>query len=416
MKKGILIKYGEIVLKGNNRAQFENVLIKDIHIALKGMGESAIRKEQGRLYISLPDNITDEKEGEEWIREACEKLTYVFGILRICPVDVLDEDQIDFLGRKMAEYVKREFDEPHTFKVICKRANKHYPMNSMEVAAEVGAIVLDEVPSWTVNVHEPEVTLFVELRNQVYIYGKEIKGQGGLPVGTGGKCALLLSGGIDSPVAGWMMARRGIRLCAVYFHAHPYTSERAKEKVLELARLVSRYAGPIPVYVIPFTEIQLAIYEKCHHEKLTIIMRRMMMLIAEKIAEKEGADSLITGENVGQVASQTLASMYCTNAVCHMPVYRPVIAFDKQEIVEIARKIDTFETSILPYEDCCTIFVAKHPTTQPKLADIEEDEKKLYPEVVDQIETAVRDAELYIAHPDRIRKASVQTTGNDESE
>ncbi len=406
MKKGILIKYGEIVLKGNNRAQFENVLIKDIHIALRGMDESAIRKEQGRLYISLPESVTGEREADEWIQEACRRLQYVFGILRICPVDVLEEDAIEIIGRKMAEYVKREFDQEHTFKVICKRANKHYPMNSMEVAAEVGAMVLDEVEGWTVNVHEPEVLLYVELRNQVYIYGKEIAGPGGLPVGTGGKSTLLLSGGIDSPVAGWMMARRGIRLSAVYFHAHPYTSERAKEKVLDLARIVSRYAGPIPVYVIPFTEIQLAIYERCHHEKLTIIMRRMMMLIAEKIAAKEGSDSLITGENVGQVASQTLASMFCTNAVCTLPVYRPVIAFDKQEIVEIARKIDTFETSILPYEDCCTIFVAKHPTTQPKLADIVEAEKPLLADMDEMIDRAVNDAELYLCHPDSYKKVN----------
>ena len=377
MKKGILIKYGEIVLKGINRAQFENVLIKDIHIALRGMDESAIRKEQGRLYISLPESVTGEREADEWIQEACRRLQYVFGILRICPVDVLEEDAIEIIGRKMAEYVKREFDQGHTFKVICKRANKHYPMNSMEVAAEVGAMVLDEVEGGTVNVHEPEVLLYVELRNQVYIYGKEIAGPGGLPVGTGGKSTLLLSGGIDSPVAGWMMARRGIRLSAVYFHAHPYTSERAKEKVLDLARIVSRYSGPIPVYVIPFTEIQLAIYERCHHEKLTIIM-----------------------------ASQTLASMFCTNAVCTLPVYRPVIAFDKQEIVEIARKIDTFETSILPYEDCCTIFVAKHPTTQPKLADIVEAEKPLLVDMDEMIDRAVNDAELYLCHPDSYKKVN----------
>ncbi|MBO6159223.1 MAG: tRNA 4-thiouridine(8) synthase ThiI, partial [Firmicutes bacterium] len=281
MRKGILIKYGEIVLKGNNRAQFENVLIKDIHIALRGMGESAIRKEQGRLYIALPDEIQPGPSAEEWIREACEKLQYVFGILKICPVDVLEDDSIEVVSKAMAAYVRREFDSACTFKVICKRANKRYPMNSMEVAAEVGAVVLDENPAWKVDVHEPQVLLYVELRNQVYIYGKELDGPGGLPVGTGGKATLLLSGGIDSPVAGWKMARRGIRLNAVYFHAHPYTTDRARDKVLELARIMSRYAGPIPVYVIPFTEIQLAIYEKCHHEKLTIIMRRMMMLIAQ---------------------------------------------------------------------------------------------------------------------------------------
>ncbi len=388
MGKGILVKYGEIAIKGNNRALFENALIKNIKHTLRDLGKLWIEKEQGRLFIPAP------KTGaEEWMERAVNGLQNVFGIIGICPVDVLENDEFDTITAAMNTYVDREYEGSHTFKVDCKRANKKYPMNSMEIAKEVGAKVLEAHPDWKVDVHHPEVRLMVELRNQVYVYGKTIPGLGGMPVGTSGKAALLLSGGIDSPVAGWMMAKRGLELCAVYFHAHPYTTDRAKEKVIELARRVSIYSGKIKVYVVPFTEIQLDIYEKCPHEQLTIIMRRIMMRIAEKIAEKEDAQALITGESLGQVASQTLASLYCTNEVCTMPVFRPVIGFDKQEIIDISQKIDTFETSILPYEDCCTIFVAKHPATKPKLMDIQISEKKLV-DLDEQIERAVEGCEI----------------------
>ena len=392
MKKGILIKYGEIVLKKKNRVQFENRLIKDIKVALRDQGTVNISKEQGRFFLEAPDDVLST---EEWVEETVEILTRVFGIIGICPVDVYTEFDMDTICQGMIEYVKREFDRPYTFKVFAKRTDKTYPLDSMAIAARIGEAMLDVLPGWKVDVHEPELKLYAELRSRVYIYGKEIPGLGGLPVGTGGKATLLLSGGIDSPVAGWMMAKRGVQLSAVYFHAHPYTSDRARDKVLELARRVSAYAGPICVYVVPFTEIQLDIYEKCQHEKMTIIMRRMMMRIAEKIAEKEKAQALITGESLGQVASQTLASLNCTNAVCKLPVFRPVIAFDKQDIIEIAKKIDTFETSILPYEDCCTIFVAKHPTTQPRLEAIVESEKPLV-NIEEQIDRAVRDSEMYL--------------------
>lgn len=391
MQKGILIKYGEIVLKGNNRAQFENRLIKDIRVAMKEKNVSCeISKEQGRFFIEAPENGT-----EDWTEQAIEVLTKVFGIIGICPVDVLEENSIETLCKGMVEYVNREFDTPHTFKVIAKRTDKRYPLDSMQIGAKVGEAVLYGCEGWKVDVHDPEVKLFVELRSRIYVYGKEVAGLGGLPVGTGGKATLLLSGGIDSPVAGWMMAKRGVQLNAVYFHAHPYTSDRARDKVLELARRVSIYSGPICVYVVPFTEIQLDIYEKCQHEKMTIIMRRMMMRIAEKIAAKEKSQALITGESLGQVASQTLASLNCTNAVCKLPVFRPVIGFDKQDIIDIAKRIDTFETSILPYEDCCTIFVAKHPTTQPMLSAIEESEKPLV-NIEEQIDRAVHDSDMYL--------------------
>lgn len=391
MKRGILIKYGEIVLKGNNRGQFENRLIKDIKEALKELGPVKVSKEQGRLFVE-----NGKEHDEEWVEAAMEVLTRVFGIIGICPVDVLDDESMETICKGMNEYITREFDEGHTFKVFAKRADKHYPLNSMTIAAKVGEAILDEHSDWTVDVHEPEIKLYVEIRSRVYVYGREIPGPGGLPVGTGGKATLLLSGGIDSPVAGWMMAKRGVQLSAVYFHAHPYTSDRAKEKVLELARRVSCWAGPICVYVVPFTEIQLDIHEKCQAEKMTIIMRRQMMRIAEKIAQKEHATALITGESIGQVASQTMASLNCTNAICTMPVFRPVIAFDKQDIIEIAQRIDTFETSILPYEDCCTIFVAKHPTTQPKLEAIIKSEEPLAATIDEQIERAVNDSEMYL--------------------
>ena len=401
MEKGLLIKYGEIAIKGNNRYQFENVLMLNIKRALAPVGDFWISKEQGRFLVEPREELP-----ETWVRDAVERAGKVFGVIGVSPVDVFDDDSFDNLTSVMLEYIRREYNagqDPSTFKVECRRANKKYPMTSMELASALGAQVLEAFPAWTVDVHNPDIRLFCELRNRVYVYSRTYPGCGGMPVGTGGKATLLLSGGIDSPVAGWMMAKRGVELSAVYFHAHPYTTDRARDKVLELARRISLYAGAIRVYVVPFTEIQLDIYEKCPHEQLTIIMRRAMMWIAERIAEKEGAQALITGESLGQVASQTMASLYCTNAAATMPVFRPVIGFDKQDIVEIAEKIDTFETSILPYEDCCTIFVAKHPETRPKLEKIVKSESHL-DKLEEQIDTAVRDSEIYVARPNGIQK------------
>ena len=391
MDKGILIKYGEIAIKGNNRKTFENLLIQNVCHALRELGKPWIDKEQGRLFVRKPEGAS-----EDWTEKAVDALSMVFGIVGISPVDVYESFDIEDLKQYALDYALREYDgavSSESFKVEAKRADKAYPYTSMEIAAMCGEKILGGCPGWHVDVHKPKLVIWVELRNQVYVYSKTYPGLGGMPAGSAGKGALLLSGGIDSPVAGYMMAKRGLNLCAVYFHAHPYTSERAKDKVIELARLVSRYSGPIRLYVVPFTQIQLDIYEKCPHDQLTIIMRRAMMKIAEKIALKEKAEALITGESLGQVASQTLQSLACTNAVCQMPVFRPVIGFDKDEIVEISRKIGTFETSILPYEDCCTIFVAKHPVTKPKMTNILESETHL-PDLESQIDTAVNDSEI----------------------
>ena len=400
MEKGLLIKYGEIAIKGNNRYQFENVLIMNIKHALSPIGDFWISKEQGRFLVESREELP-----ETWVREAVDRACKVFGVIGVSPVDVFDDDSMESLKRMMLDHIRREYaqDEQYSFKIEARRANKKYPMTSMEIASALGEAVLNEIPGWTVDVHEPQVKVFCELRNRVYVYSRTYPGCGGMPVGTGGKATLLLSGGIDSPVAGWMMAKRGVELSAVYFHAHPYTTDRARDKVLELARRISLYAGPIRVYVVPFTEIQLDIYEKCPHEQLTIIMRRAMMWIAERIADLEGAKALITGESLGQVASQTMASLYCTNAAADLPVFRPVIGFDKQDIVEIAEKIDTFETSILPYEDCCTIFVAKHPETKPKLERILKSESHL-DQIDSQIDTAVRNSEIYVARPSGVIK------------
>ncbi len=390
MEKGLLIKYGEIAIKGNNRRLFEKQLALNIKECLQPMGEFWIAKEQGRLFVEAPG-----EDWSNWTDEAAARISKVFGVIGICIVDVFSEDSFESISANVNRYIQENYggQEATTFKVEVKRANKQYPMTSMELASALGASILEAYPAWKVDVHKPKTVIWVELRGRVYVYSKVIPGVGGMPTGTAGKAALLLSGGIDSPVAGWMMAKRGLELCAVYFHAHPYTTDRAKEKVVDLARKLSLYAGKMRVYVVPFTEIQLSIYEKCPHEQLTIIMRRIMMQIAEKIARKEGAMALITGESLGQVASQTLQSLYCTNEVCKMPVFRPVIGFDKQDIVTIANSIDTYETSILPYEDCCTIFVAKHPETKPKLESIQKSEVRL-PDMARQIEKAVEGCEV----------------------
>ena len=281
-----------------------------------------------------------------------------------------------------------------SFKVYTRRAKKSYPIPSMEVSAKIGGAILDAFPEASVDVHEPDMTLSVEIRDKIYVYSETIKGPGGMPVGTNGKAMLLLSGGIDSPVAGYMIAKRGVKIDAVYFHAPPYTSDRAKQKVVDLAKLVAKYSGPIRLHIVNFTDIQLYIYDKCPHEELTIIMRRYMMRIAEHFAKETGCLGMITGESIGQVASQTLHSLAATNEVCTLPVYRPVIGFDKQEIVEISKKIDTFETSILPFEDCCTIFVAKHPVTKPNLKVIHRSETKLEEKIEELMEEALKTTEV----------------------
>lgn len=378
-----LIKYGEIGIKGKNRYLFEDALVRQIRFALKDAeGEFHVHKAQGRVYVDC--------EGEYDYEETVECLKTVFGIVGICPVVRLQDKGIEKLKKDVEEYIGAMYPEQNqTFKVEARRSKKSYPLNSMELNCELGGVILDAYPNMTVDVHHPQIRLNVEVREEIYLYSEIIKGPGGMPVGTNGSAMLLLSGGIDSPVAGYMIAKRGVTLEATYFHAPPYTSERAKEKVVDLARLVSKYAGPIKLNVVNFTDIQLYIYEKCPHDELTIIMRRYMMKIAEHFAKKSGCLGLITGESIGQVASQTMQSLAVTNAVCTLPVYRPLIGFDKTEIVDISEKINTYETSIQPYEDCCTIFVAKHPVTKPNIERIERSERNLEEKIDELMQAAI---------------------------
>ena len=388
MFTAFLIKYAEIGIKGKNRYLFEDALIHQMKFALKKCeGRFLITKTQGRIFV--------EAEGEFDYDETVEHLQHVFGISGICPMIYAEDEGFEKLCDTVVKYMDDVYpDKNKTFKVNCRRARKNYPKDSMEVNADLGEAILNAYPEMTVDVHEPEILLNVEIREKIYIYSEIIPGPGGMPVGTGGKAMLLLSGGIDSPVAGYMIAKRGVKIDAVYFHAPPYTSERAKQKVVDLARLVSKYTGPIYLHVINFTDIQLYIHEKCPHEELTIIMRRYMMRIAEHIAKETGCLGLITGESIGQVASQTMSSLVATNEVCELPVYRPLIGFDKEEIVAVSKKIGTFETSILPFEDCCTIFVAKHPVTKPNIKAIERSEIKLQGKIDELVQTAIDTTEI----------------------
>ena len=383
-----LIKYGEIGIKGKNRYMFEDALVRQIRYALRGVdGNFLVHKCHGRVYVDC--------DGEYDYEETVESLKRVFGIVGICPVVRVKVAELEQLKKDVVSYMEQMYPEKNfSFKVEARRANKRYPVNSMEINCALGEAVLDAFPDTKVDVHNPDVKLNVEIREEVYIYSEIIPGPGGMPVGTNGSAMLLLSGGIDSPVAGYMIAKRGVEIEAVYFHAPPYTSERAKEKVVDLARLVSKYAGPIRLHVVNFTDIQLYIYEKCPHEELTIIMRRYMMRIAEQFAKKDGCLGLVTGESIGQVASQTMQSLAATNAVCTLPVYRPLIGFDKREIVDISQKIDTYEVSIQPFEDCCTIFVAKHPVTKPNAERMENSERNLTEEIDELVRAAVETAEV----------------------
>ena len=389
-----LIKYGEIGVKGKNRYLFEDALVHQIKRVIHPLGEFVVRKENGRIFV--------EAQGEFDQAETIAALQRVFGIVGICPVLIVENKDWENLTKEVVEFIETQYEKKNfTFKVAARRADKSYPMDSMTIGREMGAVILDHFSDLSVDVHNPQVQINIEVRKQVYVYSKILKGPGGMPLGTNGKAMLLLSGGIDSPVAGYMIAKRGVKIDAVYFHAPPYTSERAKQKVVDLAKLVSRYTGPIYLHVINFTDIQLYIYEKCPHEELTIIMRRLMMKIAEHIAKETECLGLITGESIGQVASQTMHSLAATNEVCTMPVYRPLIGFDKQEIVEVAEKINTYETSILPYEDCCTIFVAKHPVTKPNLNMIKKHEKNLEEKIDELVKTALETDELIIVQCDK---------------
>ncbi len=385
--QSFLIKYAEIGTKGKNRYLFEDALSHQIKNALKKTeGSFVIAKESGRIYVQTA--------GEYDYDEVIEALQHVFGIAWICPVVQMENKDFEEIKSLVVRYVEEVYPDRHfTFKVESRRADKQYPIHSEQMNRDLGEVILKAFPETKVDVHRPDVMLRVEVRKVVNLYSLMIPGLGGMPVGTNGKAMLLLSGGIDSPVAGYMIAKRGVKIDAVYFHAPPYTSERAKQKVVDLATQVARYSGPIPLYVVNFTDIQLYIYDKCPHEELTILMRRYMMRIAEEIARKNDALALITGESIGQVASQTVPSLASTNEVCTMPVFRPLIGFDKQEIVDISQKIGTFETSIQPFEDCCTIFVAKHPVIKPNLERIRRSEENLQEKIEEMVQTAIESAE-----------------------
>ena len=363
MKEILLIKNGEIALKGLNRNTFESILIKNIRFRLKDLGKFNIRIAQSTVYIEpLEENIDFET--------AVERIRKIFGIAVFSRAAVAEKNYQD-IKKTALEYLQDLMPDVKTFKVDAKRSDKHFPMKSPEIMREIGGDILEAFPHLKVDVHHPEVTVTVEIRDYAaYIHAKRIPGAGGLPVGSGGKAMLLISGGIDSPVAGYMMAKRGLELQAIHFVSPPYTSDRAREKVESLCAKMGDYCGRIHFYCVPFTKIQEALRDHCAEELFTLLMRRLMMEIAQHFADKEGAQALVTGESLGQVASQTLSALACTDAVCRMPVLRPLIGMDKSEIVEISRKIDTYELSILPYEDCCTVFTPKHPKTRPSVEEV----------------------------------------------
>ncbi|WP_213818458.1 tRNA uracil 4-sulfurtransferase ThiI [Garciella nitratireducens] len=381
MEKVILVRYGEISLKGLNRSYFMNQLYRNMKAALAEYEEVHIEQIQGRYLVKCL---------KEDIEQVVQSLTRVFGIVSISPAFQLENDLYKI--KKMALDLIKKQEWIKTFKVETKRANKNFPLTSPEISKEIGAHILTYTNHLKVDVHHPDIKIYVEIRDKAYVYHEIIPGVGGLPVGSNGKAALLISGGIDSPVAGYMTAKRGVELIAVHFHSFPFTSDRAKEKVVDLTRILTQYAGPIKLFIVPFAKIQTEIGEKCEERQTTLIMRRFMMKIAEKIAIQEEAKVLITGESIGQVASQTLESLTVTNAAVSIPVFRPLIGMDKQEITEISCKINTYETSILPYEDCCTIFVPKHPDTKPKLEKILQFEKKL--DEKNLIEEAIHSMEI----------------------
>ena len=352
------------------------------------------------MFINHRRRIYVDCEGEYDYDDTVEHLKRVFGLVGICPVVRMEDQGFDQLKKDVVAYMDEVYpDKKLSFKVEARRARKSYPKTSMEINCDLGEAILDAFPETHVDVHKPDVMLHVEVRNEIYVYSQIIPGAGGMPVGTNGSAMLLLSGGIDSPVAGYMISKRGVGLEATYFHAPPYTSERAKQKVVDLAKIVARYSGPIKLHVVNFTDIQLYIYDQCPHDELTIIMRRYMMRIAEHFAKADGCLGMITGESIGQVASQTMHSLAATNDVCTLPVYRPVIGFDKQEIVDISEKIDTYETSIQPYEDCCTIFVAKHPVTKPNIEVIRRSEEKLAEKIDAMVQEAIDTVEVIEVTP-----------------
>jgi thiamine biosynthesis protein ThiI len=380
MKKVILVRCGEIMLKGLNRPAFENKLVSNIKRAVRECGKSIVFKSQARIYV---EPINDDFDFEL----AFKKISKVFGVVSLSPVWKIPSD-IESIKENALIMISNTInsEDKKTFKVQTRRGDKRFPMGSMELSSEIGAYFLSKFSNLTVDVHNPNFIFYIEVREFTYMYFEILPANGGMPTGTNGKATLLLSGGIDSPVAGWMIAKRGVCIEAVHFYSYPYTSERSKEKVISLAKIMTEYCGKIRLHIVPFTDIQLKINEKCHPELLVIIMRRAMMKISEIIADKSESLALVTGESIGQVASQTIQSLYATDDAVKIPVFRPLIGMDKNEVIKLAQKIGTFETSILPYEDCCTVFVPKHPKTKPVLKQVIEEEKKA------ELETMINEA------------------------
>ncbi len=367
MKETILIKNGELALKGLNRRTFEDILIKNMRHRLSDLGKFKFTSAQSTIMVEPESDNID-------FDEAVNRLTKVFGIAALSRALTIEKD-FQVILDNAGDYLRDQLESAETFKVEAKRADKNFPLKSPEICREVGGKILSQFPHLKVDVHNPDVVVMIEVRDfYAYIHGNQIKGAGGMPTGSAGRAALLVSGGIDSPVAGWMMAKRGLNLVGIHFASPPYTSQRAEMKVHTLCKKVSQYCGRIPLFVVPFTHIQEEIKDNCPEDLFTLIMRRLMMRCAEIIAKKEDCGALITGESVGQVASQTMQAIACTEAVATMPIFRPLIGMDKDEVVIISRKIDTFETSILPFEDCCTVFTPKHPKTKPKLSQLEKAE------------------------------------------
>lgn len=366
----ILIKNGELALKGLNRRSFEEALMRNLRYRLRKSGDFILRRAQSTIYVEPKNAYAD-------MDEAAECVSRVFGIAAYSRAR-MTEKRLESIQRAAVEYLGEQLAAAATFKVEAKRADKQFPLTSPELSREVGGYILSQYPHLKVDVHNPDVLVMVEIRDfGAYIHAQQLPGAGGMPVGTGGRAAILISGGIDSPVAAYMMAKRGIQLTAVHFASPPYTSERAEQKVYDLLERVSRYAGHMSMFIVPFTHIQEEIRRACPEEFFTLIMRRFMMRLAQRVARQEDCAALITGESVGQVASQTIPALAVTDALADMPVFRPLIGMDKEEIVAISRRIDTFELSIQPYEDCCTVFTPRHPCTRPKIRKIEEAEAAL---------------------------------------
>ena len=369
MKEIVLLKYGELALKGTNRSTFESILIKNIRRRLRDLGEFSIVKAQSTITVSPKADDVD-------MDEVFDRLSRVFGIVALSRSAVIEKDFNSILNS--VEYLDDALSQVSTFKVNAKRSDKKFPMGSPEICAELGGCLLERHPHLSVDVHNPDLVVWCEIRDHhAFLHAGQQSVAGGIPVGSGGRAALLLSGGIDSPVAGYMIAKRGIKIEALYFESFPYTSEQAREKVFDLAKKISAYTGSITVHVVSLTEIQEELVRKCDEDYFTLLLRRFMMRLAKKVANKYECPALITGESLGQVASQTIEAISVTNPIAEMPVFRPCIGMDKEEIITISRQIGTFDISILPYEDCCTVFTPKHPRTRPELAKVEAQEEKL---------------------------------------